>query len=152
MSRVRPCLCWFLIAALGSWTTSCDRTATPDIPSLDAWVATEAGPRRLSRPVPLDEGDQVQLRYHTPTGAFATFAGIDDRGLIEIYGTTETDRDTSSWQSAPFSLILDDSPGFQRFVVLFTDQPPGDEEVFRAVRSRSNGHLAEMTFPKRRPL
>jgi hypothetical protein len=126
-----------------------DRGATAE--RVEAWLATDGRPRRLSPSESLDAGAQVQLRYRASGKRWVTFAGVDGAGLVEVYGTTPTAADTSSWQPAPFSLILDDAPGFQRLLVLFTDAPPPPDEVVEAIgagRTPQGAEVSSMVIPK----
>jgi hypothetical protein len=101
---------------------------------LEAWLETERGPRHLAIGAEVGPGARIQLRYRMAPGSWVTFAGSDASGQFEVYGTFPATEGDQTWQSAPFSLTLDDVPGIQKFYAVFTNDPPTPESVEDSLR------------------
>jgi len=96
-----------------------------ELPALEVWVGTEAGPRPIRPGEALSEGTTVNLLFDARGHRFATLAGQDGTGAVEIYDTLEVSGQ-QGLVHAPFGLQLDDAPGPQAFFVLVHDEPmPG---------------------------
>jgi len=103
-----------------------------DLPDLEVWVGTPAGPRPLRIGEPVRAGDTVQLAAHPHGASFVSFAGQDGTGEFEIYGTVRA-VDGDSLLVAPHALVLDDAPGPQRFFALAHDAPASEAELRAAL-------------------
>ena len=116
---------------------------------LEAWVDTPDGPMVLDEGSTLSAGDRVQLKFATQGRQHVGFGGIDGSGAVEVYGMTTGEGE--GLQNAPFALTLDDSPGTQRFVAVFSDEEL-DEGAVREAISREEapkeGILRSLTFRK----
>ena len=100
--------------------------------SLQIWL--DAGePTRLAEGASVSPGDRVQLKYRARPG-WVTFAGVDGRGVVEVYKAVNTDG-SGEWRPAPFSLTLDDAPGEQQFLAVFTSERPDRQAVADALKS-----------------
>ncbi len=117
------------------------------LPDLEVWVGSDAGPRPLRQGEAVGEGDAVQLAFDARGARFVTLAGRDGTGTLEIYRTLETGGQRGLI-TAPFSLVLDDAPGPQRFLVLGHDEPLS-EEALRARLEAGEGELRTVTLQKR---
>lgn len=104
----------------------------------EVWLDTPSGPAILQEGEKVHPEDRIQVRFRRPSAPWATLAGVDVDGQVEIYGSWKADMDTTDWQIAPFALELDDSPGNLRLVLVFTQAKPGDATVEGAART---GHL-----------
>lgn len=116
------------------------------LPELEVWVSGEAGARPLRDGEVLSEGSQVQLVFDAHGREYATLAGRDGTGSVEVYGTVPVGGQTGLVE-APFSLVLDDAPGPQTFFVLGHDAPLDEATVARHVQD-GTGDLTEIVLDK----
>ena len=100
--------------------------------ALQVWLDADE-PERLSEGAAVAPGDRVQLKYRARPG-WVTFAGVDGRGVVEVYKAVRSDG-SGEWRPAPFSLTLDDAPGEQQFLAVFTSERPDRAAVADALKS-----------------
>ena len=106
-----------------------------ELPDLEIWIGTEAGPRLLRPGEPVGPGDTVQLAVRAPEADFVTLVGDDGGGSIEIYGTLTIEGE--GMQVAPFALQLQGPAGkTQRFFALPHDEVLDDAQVRDAFEQR----------------
>jgi hypothetical protein len=67
-------------------------------------------------------GDRLQIRFDPGPYPFATFAGRDATGEVEIYRSLAVQG--SGFRAAPFALELDDTPGDQELFAIFSREAP----------------------------
>lgn len=99
---------------------------------LEAWLDDSRGPRLLEDGAAVHAGDKVQLRFSAGAHPLVTLAGVDGSGDVEIYATLRAEPGARV-QQAPFGLTLDNTPGDQEFVALFTGSKPTPELVRRVL-------------------
>ena len=119
---------------------------------LEAWVDTDEGPRVLDDGAELAPGDVVQLKFNSEGRRYVHFAGVDGSGEVEVYGRATADGE--GLENAPFALTLDETPGTQRFVAVFSDEELAPAEFVDAVRNDrapKEGILRALTFRKKHP-
>ena len=80
-------------------------------------------------------GDRIQMRFDPGPYPYASLAGRDGTGLIEVYGIIEVAPD--GLQPAPFALELDDTPGDQEFFAIYTHEPPDPVWLMEALEGGS---------------
>lgn len=102
-----------------------------ELPTVEVWVDTGAGPRLLRPEDRLGEGDRVQLAYDPQGASYIALAGRDASGQIEVY-TTEAPTGIGLVR-APFALTLDDAPGVQELFVVGASVPLDASDVRAAV-------------------
>ena len=110
---------------------------------LEAWLDTEPAARALSDGDEVEPGDTIQLRFRDREGGWVSFAGMDGRGDVEVYGSLPAEA-SPEWRNAPFALTLDDSPGPQRFYAVFTFDRPSDHAVERALLGGDDRAIVEV--------
>ncbi len=110
---------------------------------LEAWLETDRGPRPLAEGATVGPGSRIQLRYRKAPEGWVTFAGSDGSGDFEVYGTWPTESAEEGWQTAPFALTLDETPGIQKFYAVFTSDPPAPETVEASLRQDGAMHGAQ---------
>ncbi len=119
---------------------------------LEAWVETPDGPTVLDEGAELSAGDRVQLKFNSEGRRFVHFGGVDGSGRLEVYGRATAEGE--GLENAPFALTLDDTPGDQRFVAVFSDEELDPEQLEQAIlheRAPKEGILRALTFRKKRP-
>lgn len=122
-------------------------TLKGELPRLEVWVGTEGGARPVRDGEALSEGSRVNLVFDPRGATFATLAGQDGTGTVEVYQTLEVGG-RKGLIEAPFGLELDGSPGPQVFFVLGHDAPLSEEEVKDHVR-HGTGDLVRVDVDKR---
>lgn len=117
---------------------------------LEVWVEQDDSVVALGEGDSLWAGARIQLRFDPGDARWITLAGRDGSGALEIYGNLEA-TGADGLQSAPFSLVLDDTPGAQRFYAVMADRPIFDADVEAALGGREieGVEVHELTFPKR---
>ncbi|MEN0064010.1 MAG: hypothetical protein AAGA48_17795 [Myxococcota bacterium] len=108
-------------------------------PSMEVWVATEAGPRQLREDDRLGAGDRVAIKYDALGASHVGFAGRDGNGLVEVYGVYEVPAE--GLVNAPFGLELDSAPGAQELFVVTGDGQLDADRVKEAVVSDVSVHV-----------
>lgn len=121
-------------------------TLKGELPELEVWVGTEGGARPLKDGETLSAGSHVNLVFDAHGARFATLAGQDGTGTVEVYGTVET-AGREGLVEAPFGLVLDEAPGPQVFYVLGHDEPLPEEVVKDHVR-QGTGDLIRVQVDK----
>ncbi len=109
----------------------------------EAWLETERGPRPLANGAEVEPGARIQLRYRKPPHSWVTFAGSDNSGKVEVYGTFPAAESEQDWQTVPFALTLDDVLGVQNFYAVFTHDPPTPESVHNSLKKEGQVPGAE---------
>lgn len=117
------------------------------LPDLEVWIAGESGPRPLGHGERVGAGDTVQLAFDPHDHRYVTLAGRDGTGTLEVYRTIST-AGMTGLTTAPFSLVLDDAPGPQEFLVLGHDEPLTDREVIQALEE-GGAELRSLSLDKR---
>ncbi len=95
---------------------------------LQVWLEERGEGRLLVPGATVSAGDRVQLKYRAARG-WVTLAGVDGRGEVEVYRALEVPAGADGWQTAPFSLTLDDAPGHQDFYAVFTERRPDPQQI-----------------------
>lgn len=111
---------------------------------LEAWVARDGGSRPVVEGETIRADDRIQLRVRRPPLPWVSLAGTGPDGAIEVYGSFHTDPAAEGWQSAPFALGLDGTPGRQRFHAVFTAQQPQPELVRRILSNQAPNARSEV--------
>jgi hypothetical protein len=97
-------------------------------------------------------GDELQFVYAAAGHPFVTLASIDARGHVSLY-KAEGGKSLSlaagagGKQSLPFAVTLDDSPGAEFFVMIFSTAPLAGEAVeswLMGAFTRASGNLEEV--------
>jgi len=96
---------------------------------IEVWLDTSSGPALVQNGEKVHPRDRIQVRFRRPSAPWATLAGVDARGHVEIYGSWKTDMRTNDWQIAPFALQLDETPGDLHLVLMFTAGKPGEATI-----------------------
>ncbi len=107
------------------------RTKGATIPRLEAWVMAGDSERPLYAGEVVGPGTRVQLRYDALGRKYATFAGRDKSGVVEVYATVANEG--RGLATAPFALTLDYTPGDQVFYVFLSDHRPSPGDVNSAL-------------------
>jgi len=122
--------------------------AKGELPEIEVWVGTDAGPRPLRSEEKVSAGDRVQLLYNPQDYALITLVGRDGSGSIEVYGTLEPEV-AGKLQPAPFALTLDDATGPQEFWVVASDTPLNDGDIEDAISGMLNDvYVQSVVVPK----
>lgn len=118
-----------------------------ELPLIEVWVDTGAGPRLLRDSEALGEGHRVQIAYDPQGASYVALAGRDGSGQIEVY---TTDAPTGvGLVRAPFALTLDDAPGVQELFVIGAGVPLDARSVRSAVTTGLPGiHVARVAIRK----
>lgn len=101
----------------------------------EAWVDDASGGHAVAHGEAVHEGDRIQVRFKRPPLPQVALAGVDGNGSIEIYGRWTADQEPERWQTTPFSLRLDDTPGDLQLVLVFSEDPLSE----KGVRSAASG-------------
>ena len=108
-------------------------------PLLRIYRKTGSGSELLSAHASVHRGDTLQIRYVAAGKRFGVIASIDARGLITFHlpesagPATALDRDGE--RALPHAYELDDSPGFERFLFVTSDDPFTTAEIAQALRT-----------------
>ena len=153
--RRAPMLGWALFAAA---STACAlllvlRTEAPGIAppaepterakgselSLHAYRSRGGKVERLADGEAVAAHDVLQLGYVRAGLDFGVLISIDGRGEVTLHHPSETDGSTalggdSGEQLLPEAYQLDDAPGFERFVLVASEQALAVDEVMQAAR------------------
>ncbi len=115
---------------------------------IEAWIATEAGPRALRPDETVHAGSVLQLSYDPEGASHVWLAGRDGTGTVEVYGPVHPAR-PEGLQPAPFSLTLDDAAGPQEFFAVRSDRPLDADAVKAALAGDVEGiSVARLAIPK----
>jgi len=101
--------------------------------TFEVWRDTPEGPVAIGESDVVYTGDRIQARLKRPSAPWVTLAGKDAGGAVEIYGTWAADMHSVDWQTAPFALELDDTPGDLALWLVFTETRPADAAVAAAI-------------------
>ncbi|TNE92281.1 MAG: hypothetical protein EP330_02135 [Deltaproteobacteria bacterium] len=110
-------------------------TRTKGTAVAEAWLDDGGDGHALAPGEVVHQGDRIQLRFKRPPLPQVTLAGVDGTGAVEIYGRWTAEGEAERWQTAPFSLRLDDTPGDIQVALIFS----GDELSDRAVKQAVTG-------------
>lgn len=128
-----------------------DGVRTKGTPSrIEAWVEVGQSARPVYSGEALGEGARVQLRYDPGDHRFVTLAGRDGNGMAEVYGTVSARG--PGLVAAPFALVLDRSPGPQRFYAVMSETRPDPDAVMAALERDPvvvpGAEVLEVALPK----
>jgi hypothetical protein len=90
-------------------------------------------------------GDQIQIRYNSEKEQFVALLSIDSRGTVSFYhpdqrtGFCSVKSGIGSDLTFPGSIILDNSPGGELVIALFSPQPMRIDLVKQWVSGLNNG-------------
>ncbi|MEO6097582.1 MAG: hypothetical protein ABIW76_18780 [Fibrobacteria bacterium] len=112
---------------------------------------------------PYRTGDELQFVYATDVHPFVTLASIDVRGHVTLYNaeggkSPSVAAEPGGKQSLPFAVTLDDSPGAEFFVMIYSPGPLAGEAVeswLMGAFTRASGNLegvASLLAPPPGPL
>jgi hypothetical protein len=96
-------------------------------PSLRIHRKTASGAELLSRQAVVRKGDTLQIGYIAAGKRYGVIASIDSRGTLTLHLPESPGPAAALEQGGaralPHSYELDDSPGFERFVIVASDAP-----------------------------
>jgi len=108
-------------------------------PSLRIHRQTKSGVELLDRESILHEGDSLQIGYIASGKRFGVVASVDARGAITLHLPEKSGPavalESGGLHRLPHSYELDDSPGFERFVLVTSDSSFTTAEVESALKS-----------------
>jgi hypothetical protein len=114
-------------------------------PHLIIYKKTASGPARLTDKSPVHPGDTLQVAYVAAGRRFGVVVSQDARGSVTFHlptdGSQATPLATQGETAASNAFELDDSPGFERFVFVTSDEPFQTSTVFEALRSKDKPKL-----------
>jgi hypothetical protein len=98
---------------------------------------------------PYRPGDELQFVYAADSHPFVTLASIDVRGHVSLYkaegaASLSLAANSGGKQSLPFAVTLDDSPGAEFFVMIYSPGPLAGEAVeswLMGAFTRASGNL-----------
>jgi hypothetical protein len=129
----------------------------PALPSLSFFVKNKDGSARVGRDgEALHAGDQIQLVVVDLPRAALVVVGVDGAGTVNVYASEDDATRGKGSVSAqpralPSSLVLDDSPGAERFFVVWGDdartlqQQARDAAALLGERVRGGADIAGLT-------
>jgi hypothetical protein len=116
---------------------------------LEAWLDTRDGPRLLETGALVSPGDVLQLKYAAEGRPWVSFGGVDQQGVVEVYGIFASEG--LEIERAPFALELDRTPGTQEILAVFTWERPSESQIHASISNRrapDDGVLRSLTFTK----
>jgi hypothetical protein len=108
-------------------------------PMLRIYRKTGSGSELLSAHASVHRGDTLQIRYVAAGKRFGVIVSIDARGLVTFHlpesagSAMALDRDGE--RALPHAYELDDSPGFERFLFVTSDDPFTTAEIAQALKN-----------------
>jgi hypothetical protein len=118
-------------------------------PHLVIYRKTPAGATRLSEESPVQAGDTLQVAYVAGRRRFGVVAAQDARGAVTLLhpigGTEAALLSEGAEIPTTHAFELDDSPGFERFVFVTSDQPFSTAGVLAALRVKDDRRLPRGT-------
>jgi hypothetical protein len=127
-------------------------------PYLIVYRKAAGGVERLADRARVRAGDTIQLAYVALARRYGVIASIDGRGGITLHLPEQAGRAhalTRSGETAlPHSFVLDDSPGFERFVFLTADRELATAtavDVLRGAAPPPDVSISELTLAKELP-
>ena len=106
-------------------------------PGLTVWRQVGAQAERLTDGARVVAGDLVQLTYASGGHKHGVVVSVDGAGAATLVFPASSSGDTTLRAEAalPFSLEIDDAPGFERFVFVVADAPLDPGRVLQAARA-----------------
>jgi hypothetical protein len=128
-------------------------------PHLIIYKKTTSGPARLTDKTPVHAGDTLQVAYVAAGRRFGVVVSQDARGSVTFHlptdGSQAAELATQGETAASNAFELDDSPGFERFVFVTSDEPFQTSTVVAALQSKDKPKLpagvtmSEIVLPKK---
>jgi hypothetical protein len=107
-------------------------------PSLRIHRKTASGAELLSRQAVVRKGDTLQIGYIAAGKRYGVIASVDGRGTVTLHLPESpgpaAPLEQGGAHALPHSYELDDSPGFERFVIVASDTPFATAEVMAALK------------------
>jgi hypothetical protein len=106
--------------------------------SLRIYRKGQAGPEIVRGQASVRKGDTLQIRYVAQGKRYGVIASIDGRGTVTLNfpetpgASAKLERDGE--RALPHAYELDDSPGFERFVFVTSDEPFTTDAVVSALK------------------
>ncbi len=108
-------------------------------PHLVVYKQTPAGPARLKHPSTVRPGDTLQLAYVAAGARHGVVASVDDRGTVTLHLPEQEGPAAALAErgetALPHAFELDQAPGFERFVFVWSPSPFAAADVLGALRA-----------------
>jgi hypothetical protein len=127
------------------------------VPHLAIYKKTARGADRLADRARVRSGDTVQLAYVAAAQRYGVIASIDGRGTVTLHLPQSPGRAHALARSGetalPHAFVLDDSPGFERFVFVTADREFATSLAIAALHGERPADLSisEITLEKEVP-
>ena len=119
-------------------------------PHLVIYKRTTAGAERLAAGARVRPGDTIQVAYVAAGARFGVIASVDGRGAVTLHLPEEPGAAhalASAGEAAlPHAFVLDDSPGFERFVLVTGDRAFASALVVDALRSPARAWPSDLSI------
>jgi hypothetical protein len=114
-------------------------------PHLIIYKKTASGPARLTDKSPVHPGDTLQVAYVAAGRRFGVVVSQDARGSVTLHlptgGSQAAELAAQGETAAANAFELDDSPGFERFVFVTSNEPFATSMALEALRSKDKPKL-----------
>jgi len=95
-------------------------------PRLEVWLKKNTDAEQLTEMSEVKAGDEIQLRYASPTLCYALLVSLDGRNVVTVHlskGDSAIPVEPGKMNTLPFAYKLDDAPYFEKFFFLISSHP-----------------------------
>lgn len=114
--------------------------------ALRAALLRDGEAQRIEGSMAVHPGDEIQLRVDTDAYDYVMVLGMDGTGAVSVYqppgGGPSVELDPGAGRTLAPALMLDDAPGPEVYVALFTDEPVASQDAEALVRGWAGDHGA----------
>jgi hypothetical protein len=147
---------WFVRGSVTTREQPEETRLKGQVPHLVIYKKTAHGPQRLADRARVRPGDTVQVAYIAAAKRFGVIVSIDAAGLVSLH-LPEVEGSASRLArgeiAVPHAFVLDDSPGFERFVLVTADRAFSTADAVAVARGATLPELAasELVLEKDAP-